>query len=107
MRRRPRHCPCGAAVVWAKDDAGRWVEIDGQSTIDRTIVGPLVLWWVGDGQQRVSRLDDFEKIHGPYKGPVWRVHFPICPEVERSSGWPVSVKGRRLLAVMGRRGGRA
>lgn len=108
MKRRPRHCACGAPVVWARDDAGRWVEIDGQSTLDRTVTGALVLWWVtvpGAGQ-RVSRLEDFERLHGRHTGPVWRTHFPVCPEAERPTGFPVPARGRRLLAIMGK-GGRA
>jgi len=85
MRRRPRFCACDAPVIWARDDAGRWVEIDGQSTLDRSVADPLVLWWVTTpgARQRVSRLADFERLHGRHDGPVWQIHFAVCEEADR------------------------
>jgi hypothetical protein len=111
---RRTRCVCGARIVWAKDDAGRWVDVVAQATLDRTEADPVVLWGelgTGDETQRVSRLDDFEHAHGIYSGPVWHLHFPVCAEADRVIPLAVSARGRKLLAILAtrprRKGGRA
>lgn len=112
--RRDGRCACGERIVWARDDAGRLVDVGAQASLDRSQADPVVLWCelgAGDAAQHVSRLDDFERAHGAHVGPVWYLHFPACPEADKVIPLAVSARGRKLLAILSsrprRKGGRA
>ena len=112
MKRPPRRerCPCGAAILWALGDDGRWVDVDPQATLDRTVSDPVVLWHLTSNEQHVSTLAHFVEVHGPYTGPVWQPHLATCAEMERPAP-SLSARGRKLLAVLAarphRKGGHA
>lgn len=101
-----KRCPCGAWILWARDGAGDWVDLDPQATLDRAVADPLVVWHLdvtANREHHVLPLAEFIELHGPYTGPVWQRHMNTCPEMDRPAP-QLSARGRRLLEILG--GGR-
>ena len=107
MKPRRKRCGgCGAAIIWARNDLGAWIDVDPQATVDRYgVPDPVVLWAEVGAEptdQRVSSLGEYiVRLGGVrYPGPVWVLHMHTCAEMDKPIPWRVSARGRKLLEIL-------